>query len=208
MTQAAPGGGGGGSGSSYDIKPNAVSPAGEEESMGYQEIMQILHDLKPGDVASAADAFKNLGTVLDSIASNLATTGNQLSQHWQGTAAQAAMSKFQQLHDQAAQLAAQAHTTANVASWVGNDVLPQYKNIPTPQVMSKSESDAIIGGAVAGPEGSLVGGALGAMGIGSDGTGKADQAARGYLSSLNGHLATANAALPPDPLGSNVVLRG
>ena len=214
MTQAAPSGGGGGDGSSYNIKPNSVSPAGEEQSMGYQEIMQNLHNLKPGDVASAGDAFKNLGTVLDNIASDLATTGNQLSQHWQGTAAQAAMTKFQQLHDQAAQLAAQAHTTANVASWVGNDVLPQYKNIPDPQVMSKSESDAVIGGAVGGVPGAAVGSMLGAFGIGSDGSAKADQAARGYLASLNGHLATANTSLPntvsgpPGSFGGSGTMQG
>jgi uncharacterized protein YukE len=206
MTQAAPSGGSGdssSSGSSYNIKPNTVSPAGEEESMGYQEIMQNLHNLKPGDVASAADAFKNLGTVLDNIASDLANTGNQLSQQWQGAAAQAAMTKFQQLHDQAAQLAAQAHTTSNVAGWVGNDVLPQYKNIPDPQVMSKSESDAVIGGAIGGPGGAMAGTVLGAFGIGSDGSAKADQAARGYLASLNGHLATANASLPNTVTGPN-----
>ena len=209
MVEAAAGGGGGASSSSsdsttYDIKPNSVPPAGEEQSMEYPEIMQILHGLKPGDVASAGDAFENLAKVLDAITSDLANTGNQLgnSKSWEGAAAQAAMNKFQQLHDQAAQLAANAHNTAGVAHWLGHDVLPKYQSIPSPEVMSKSESDAIIGG-MFGAGGAAVGGVAGMFGVGSDGTGKANNAARGYLASLNGYIGEGINQLPPSVSGPN-----
>jgi uncharacterized protein YukE len=205
MVEVAGGGGASSSGSdgtTYNIKPNSVPPPGEEQSMQYPEIMAILHNLKPKDVASAGDAFKNLANVLDSIATDLANTGNQLSNSWQGAAAQAAMNKFQQLHDQAAQLAANAHNTASVAYWLGNDVLPQYQSIPSPEVMSKSESDSIIGSTL-GPGGMMGGAILGAFGVGSDGTGKANNAARGYLASLNGHIATGIQQLPNYVSGPN-----
>lgn len=179
--------------STYNIQPNSVSPGGEEQSMSYQEIMRILHGLKPGDVASAGAAFENLGKVLDGVAEKLRNTAMKLAadNSWRGAAAQAAMTKFQQLHDQAAQLAANAHTTANSVNWIGHDVLPKYKAIPNPQVMGSSESDAVVGGATFGAAGAASGYALGAMGIGPDGQAKADKAAREYMSTLNGHLASA-----------------
>src|SRR5262249_24521011 len=115
--------------------PNPVTPGNEEQSMDYQEIMQKMHGMKPGDVTQAATAFKNLGTQLDTVTAQLRAAGNQLAENWSGPAAAQAMQKFQTMHDQAAQLAAQAHTTGNVAHWVGGDVMQQFQSIPSPQVL-------------------------------------------------------------------------
>ena len=200
----------------YNIQPNSVSPGGEEQNMPYQQIMPILHGLAPGDVASAGAAFENLGKTLDAVAENLRKTAMKLAadNSWRGAAAQAAMDKFQQLHDQAAQLAANAHTTANSVNWIGNEVLPKYKAIPAPQVMGASSADAAAGSAIGsvvmpGAGGVLGAGAgyvAGALGIGPDGQAKADTAARQYLASLNGHLASA--PFPSSISGSDPFSKG
>jgi len=170
-----------------------VTPGGEE-SYGYQRIMPMMHNLEPDKVGEASMTFGYLADSLDSLRTALKTMAGQLAQNesWQGTAAQSAMSKFQQLHDQAAQLSAQSRTTSNTLNWLGNEVMNQYKAIPSPQVASGLEQDiskyaqATSG---AGLANEMINGA-------PDGNSKADTAAQDYLKTFNGHLQTANNAMP------------
>lgn len=182
----------------YQITVNSVSAGGEEQSMGYEQIMAHLHGLKPEEVAQAAESFRQLGDTLNTMATRLASAGDQLAGQWSGAAAAKAMTRFQELHDQTATLAAQAHTTAGVMKWVGGEVMPQFQQLQSPQVMSGGQGWAA--GSVAGPGAGIVG-AIGGAVMGAEGKAKADQAARQYMSTLNQHLVQANQMLPPSTTG-------
>jgi hypothetical protein len=193
---------------SIEIKTHNVSQS-DVSGMSASQIMDILHGLDAQGVADAGAAHTKLGNTLKHIAGRLATNANTLAQNWQGTAAQAAMNKFQEMHDNTTLLAQQALQTGAVLSWLGNEVLPKYKNLPDPHVTSATAADmqtgASIGEKIDGVTGAIVGDAIGgiasAIGIGS-GTSQAqaNATAQKYLTSLNEHLVQANAALP-NPIG-------
>ena len=165
---------------------------GGEESFGYQQIMPMMHGLEPEKVAGAGDAFANLAGKLESLRDALTAAADHAGQSWRGKAAAAAMAKIQQLHDQTAQLAAQSRTAGNTLSWLGGEVMPQYKAIPAPQVESGLMQDLSTGiqaTTVEGLSNLVVNGA-------PDGSAKANSAAQDYLRTFNQHLATANNAMP------------
>jgi uncharacterized protein YukE len=186
----------------YYLKINEVSPS-EVSGMDVNQVMSILHSLDVNGVTEAADAHMNLASKLEQVASRLASNAHTLSGSWQGTAAQAAMDKFQQMHNQTSQLAAQAKQTGQVLHWTAS-VMQKYKNLPTPQGESATQADeqtgAHIGGAIGGVPGSAIGDAAGAVagffGIGSGNQAKANAQAQKYLNALNQHLVAANNALP------------
>lgn len=186
----------------YYLKINEVSPS-EVSGMDVSQIMSILHGLDVDGVTEAADAHMNLASKLEQVSSRLASNAHTLAGSWQGTAAQAAMDKFQQLHNQTSQLAAQARQTGQVLHWTAS-VMQKYKNLPTPQGESATQADeqtgAHIGGAIGGAPGSAIGDATGAVagffGIGGGNQAKANAQAQKYLNALNQHLVAANNALP------------
>lgn len=189
--------------------PNKVTAGGEEQSMSYQEIMPLLHGLQPVEFAAAAQAHYELADALETARTKIAATGDAMAANgsWTGTAAQAAMNQFQQVHDEAAQLSAQARQTGNALHWFATEATPPFQQVKSPQVMSKTESDSIMGTA-AGTVlplpgvGTAAGAALGKMGLGPNGQGKADAAARGYLAAYNQQLEKMNKALPNPISGS------
>jgi hypothetical protein len=191
-----------------DIKTEAVAQS-DVSAMDAGQIMDILHGLDVDGVLTAAQAHLTLSDKLQQVATRLAGNAHTLAQSWQGTAAQAAMGKFQEMHDQTATLAAQAKQAGQVLHWLGTEVLPKYKALPDPRVESRAASDeqagAKIGDKVAGAPGALIGDVTGGVAsmlhIGSNGQAKADAQARQYLTALNEHLIQANSALP-SPIGA------
>lgn len=174
----------------YATPQGNVEPGGEQV-YGYRKIMSLMHGLEPGDVSAAGDAFKNLSGKLESLRSVLQSAGDQLAgnESWQGSAAGSAMRHFQQLHDQTAQLSAQSQTAGATLHWLGDDVMPHYKSIPNPTVASGAEQGFgtalhIAASGITGSSGSV------------NGTAAADAKAQDYLKTFNGHLATANVAMP------------
>ena len=194
-----------------DIRVNPVEQS-DVSGMDATKIMGILHGLDTEGVLSVAQAHLRLGEKLEQIATRLTQNAHTLAQNWQGTAAQTAMNKFQEMHDQTALLAAQAKQTGQVLQWLGSDVLPKYKSLPDPRVESRTQSDeqtgAKIGDVVDGAPGALLGDGMGAIasafGIGgNDGQAKANAQAQKYLTALNEHLIQANNALP-SPIGMSM----
>jgi hypothetical protein len=191
----------------YPVKTNAVAPF-SGTGMSASQIMAILHGLDPGAVQDAGEAHTSLGTTLDEVAARLVKNAHTLAQNWSGTAAQAAMGQFQQLHDHTAVLAQQALQVGAVLTWLGRDVLPSFKTLPDPSVsltslvMADAATGAAVGGALGGPAGGvaggLIGGATGAvdslLGVARS---AADKTAQGYIEALSESLVTANNALPP-----------
>jgi len=202
---------------SYPVKTRAVSGF-SGAGMSAAAIMEILHGLSPGDVAAAGAAHTRLGTTLDMVAGRLAANARTLAQNWSGSAAQAAMGQFKQLHDHLVTLAQQALQVGSVLSWLGGDVLPQFTSLPDPRVspaslvLSDALAGMVVGSAVAGspvvgsPVTGLLGGVTGAAtGLLNelDGSAQAaaDHAAQQYIAKLSGYLVIADQSLP-DTIGA------
>jgi hypothetical protein len=191
-----------------DIKTLPVAQC-DVSGMDASQIMDILHGLDVTGVQDAATAHLELSEKLSQVAARLAASAHTLAQNWQGAAAQAAMSRFQEMHDRTALLAAQAQQAGQVFQWLATDVLPKFRELPDPRVESRAASDertgATIGNTIAGVPGAaigdVIGGAASLLGLGSDGQAKANAQAQSYLRALNEHLIVANNALP-SPVGA------
>ena len=157
-------------GSAYPVKSNNVPPF-DGAGMTTAQIMNILHSLDSGAVAEAGAAYTNLGHELGTMAVKLTQQAQTLAQNWTGSAARAAMTSFQQLHDQTSALASQAAQTGSALTWLGTQVLPKFQQL---------------GGLDTGLSGSAA-------------TAAQAQAQR-YISALSNYLVTANGYLP-DQIG-------
>ena len=96
------------------------------------EIMEILRGLDPGSVAAAADSYRAAASDLEALAERIAQRGRLLSEHWDGTAADAAQAWMRHSREQALNAAAQAKETAAALTWLGAEVLPAFRSLPDP----------------------------------------------------------------------------
>jgi uncharacterized protein YukE len=169
-------GGGGGygaiTGRTYTIRTMAVTP---ESASGYtaSEIQELFSYLDPGAAAQAGAAHTAAGQTLASIADDLVKHVQVLNESWSGTSAQSAIGSFQQLHQTAVGLAQASAQTGAVLSWLGETILPYYKNYKAP------------GNGIVGDLESLVG------------HNPQNSAAQAVMERLNNRFTQANAGLPP-----------
>ncbi|MBO0803875.1 MAG: hypothetical protein J2P25_12475 [Nocardiopsaceae bacterium] len=167
------------------IKPGSLAPT-DTTTINWQDIMSVLHHLEPGPCREAGGLLLALGGELNQVAQQVADGGDQLALHWQGQAAEAALKTFEKMHGQAAALAAEAIQAGNVLSWVGNDVFPVFKAIPSPGVASGLTED--------------IREAFGAWNLSGNvdyaGYFKAQQVAQQYLTALDNYLVQAHHAIP------------
>lgn len=154
------------------IKPHGVELPSDTSSMEAPEIMALLRSLDADGTRRAGERFSRLGTALNEIAVRIAGHSDHLARHWRGRAAAGAMRTFQDMHDYAATLAAQATQTGEVLKWMGNDVLPRYQHLPDPSSVHGVTRE------------------------------HANTAARTYLKSLSDHVIAANKAMPSRIVGT------
>jgi uncharacterized protein YukE len=168
-------GGGGGygaiTGRTYTIKTMAVT---QDSASGYTapEIEELFSYLDPGAAAQAGAAHTAAGQTLASIADDLVKHVQVLNENWSGTSAQSALGSFQQLHQTAVGLAQASAQTGAVLSWLGETILPYYKNYKAP------------GNGIVGDLESLVG------------HNPQNSAAQAVMERLNNRFTQANAGLP------------
>jgi uncharacterized protein YukE len=183
---------------SYLVKTQPVAGF-NGAGMSAGTIMEILRSLSPGEVAAAGAAHTHVGEVLDSVAGRLAANARTLAANWSGSAAQAAMGQFQQLHNHMVVLAQQARQVGSVLSWLGDKVLPQFTSLPDPRVSPASLvlHDAVTGTALDGVVGGLIGAGTGLLDeLDGSAQATADRAARQYIAKLSGYLVIADQSLP------------
>lgn len=169
------------------IKPYDVGAPSDVHQMGWQEIMEILHNLDDSGMVDAANDFHHLSHSLRRIAYQIAQHGKELAESWKGGAADAALTHFEDLYQYTSSLSTQAKQTGNALAWLGNDVLPHYKNLESPKAAAPKNG--------AGSGGSGTSQAT-ASGFSPAGQTAANEAAREYLRSLSGHIQAANNAMP------------
>ena len=118
-------------GNTYAIKTMAVTP---DSASGYSasQIEQLFEGLDPTAVAQAGGAHTAASQTLARIAAGLVQHVQVLNDSWSGSAAQAAVGSFQQLHQTAIGLAQASAQTGAVLSWLGETILPYYKNYKAP----------------------------------------------------------------------------
>jgi uncharacterized protein YukE len=168
-------GGGGGwgaiTGNTYQIKTMPVASA-SASGMTASEIETLFSYLDPSAVAEAGKAHEAAAKTLQSTAESLVECAQALADGWSGTAAQASIGAFQQLHQTAVQLAQASAQTGEVLTWLGETILPYYKNWKAP-------SDGIVGTIES-----------------WFGSNPQDAAAQQVMQRLNDRLSQANAGLP------------
>ena len=168
-------GGGGGwgavTGNTYQIKTAAVTPA-PASGLTASEIEAMFSYLDPSAVAEAGKAHAAAARTLQSVADSLVTHAQALAGGWNGTAAQGSIAAFRQLHQTAVQLAQASAQTGQVLTWLGETILPYYKNWKAP------------GNGIVGTIESLFG------------SNPQDKAAQQVMERLNDRLSQANSGLP------------
>ena len=100
--------------------------------MSAGEIMEILRDLDPGSVAAAGASYSAAASELEALAERIAQRTRTLSEHWDGTAADAAQAWMRHSREQALNAAAQAKRTGAALTWLGTEVLPAFRSLPDP----------------------------------------------------------------------------
>jgi uncharacterized protein YukE len=158
-------------GNTYQVKTMAVTP-GPVSGMTAPQIEALFSYLDPSAVAEAGKAHAAAARTLQSVADSLVTHAQALAGSWNGTAAQGSIAAFRQLHQTAVQLAQASAQTGQVLTWLGETILPYYKNWKAP------------GNGIVGTIESLFG------------SNPQDQAAQQVMKRLNDRLGQANAGLP------------
>ncbi len=168
-------GGGGGwgaiTGNTYQVKTEAVTPA-SASGLTAKEIEALFAGLDPAAVAEAGRAHMAMAKGLQSCADSLVTHARVLAGAWSGVAAQAAITKLQQRYETTVELARASAQTGQVLTWLGETILPYYKNWKAP------------GNGIVGKVESLLG------------SNPQDHDAQKVLERLNDQLSQANAGLP------------
>jgi len=159
-------------GNTYHITTMAVTPA-SAAGMNASEIEALFSYLDPGAVAQAGHAHTAAAKTLQSIADALVSHAQTLSGGWGGQAAQSTVNAFQQLHQTAVQLAQASAKTGATLTWLGETILPYYKNYKAP-------SNGVVGTIES-----------------WFGSNPQDKAAQQVMERLNDRLSQANAGLPP-----------
>jgi hypothetical protein len=171
----------------------APVPTTDLSGMTADQIMPLLHGLQPAAVADAGRAHAALGQTLSNLADRLAFHAQTLAENWTGTAASNAVTSLQQIHAQTLATAQAATQAGAVLNWLGNVVLPQFKNLPDPRSGLLNSAGSVITG-IAHAARDLSGTVSGAAA--ANATSAADTVARSYLTALNTYLVEANSNLP------------
>ena len=100
--------------------------------MSGEKIMEILRGLDPGSVAAAGASYRAAASALEILAERIARHTRTLSEHWDGTAADAAVACLCHSREQALNVAAQAKRTGAALTWLGGGVLPVFRSLPDP----------------------------------------------------------------------------
>jgi hypothetical protein len=160
-------------GNTFQVKQEAVAP-GPASGLTAAEIEQLFSYLPdPSLVSESGRAHTAASEALADIADSLVKHVQVLTEAWSGTAAQAAVTSFGQLHQTAIGLAQASAQTGAVLSWLGETILPLYKNYKAPPLSIAGHIEAAIG------------------------HNPSDIAAQQVLERLNNRLVEANANLPP-----------
>ena len=100
--------------------------------MSAGDIMEILRGLDPGAVAAAGASHGAAAGALEALAERIARHTRLLSEHWDGTAADAALACMRHSREQALNAAARARRTGTALTWLGSEVLPVFRSLPDP----------------------------------------------------------------------------
>jgi hypothetical protein len=100
--------------------------------MTAEEVMDILHSLDAGSVAAAGASYGEAASALEAAAERIAQHTRTLSEHWDGTAADAALASLRLSRERALDAAARAKRTGAALAWLGTEVLPEFRSLPDP----------------------------------------------------------------------------
>jgi len=100
--------------------------------MTAEDVMEILRGLDAGSVAAAGASYGEAASALETAAERMAQHTRTLSEHWDGTAADAALASLRLSRERALDGAARAKRTGAALTWLGTEVLPAFRSLPDP----------------------------------------------------------------------------
>jgi hypothetical protein len=100
--------------------------------MTAEEVMEILRGLDAGSVAVAGASYGEAASALETAAERMAQHTRTLSEHWDGTAADAALASLRLSRERALDAAARAKRTGAALTWLGTEILPVFRSLPDP----------------------------------------------------------------------------
>jgi hypothetical protein len=100
--------------------------------MNAEEIMEIMRGLDPGTVAAAGVSYGAAAAALETLAERIAMHIRSLAEHWDGTAADTALTALRQSRARALTAAAEAKRTGAALTWLGEEILPLFRALPDP----------------------------------------------------------------------------
>jgi hypothetical protein len=100
--------------------------------MTAEEVMEILRCLDAGSVAAAGASYGEAASALETVAERIAQHARTLSEHWDGTAADAALTSLRSSRERALDAAARARQAGAALTWLGTEVLPVFRSLPDP----------------------------------------------------------------------------
>jgi hypothetical protein len=100
--------------------------------MTTEEVMEILRCLDAGSVAAAGASYGEAASALETAAERITQHARTLSEHWDGTAADAALASLRLSRERALDAAARAKRTGSALTWLGTEILPVFRSLPDP----------------------------------------------------------------------------
>jgi hypothetical protein len=100
--------------------------------MTAEEVMEILRCLDASSVAAAGASYSEAASALETLADRIAQHTRTLSEHWDGTAADAALASLRRSRERALDAAARAKRAGATLTWLGTEVLPAFRSLPDP----------------------------------------------------------------------------
>jgi len=94
--------------------------------------MEILRCLDAGSVAAAGASYGEAASALETAAERITQHARTLSEHWDGTAADAALASLRLSRERALDAAARAKRTGSALTWLGTEILPVFRSLPDP----------------------------------------------------------------------------
>jgi hypothetical protein len=134
--------------------------------MSAEEIMEILRGLDPGSVVAAGASYLAAASALDTLAERIARHTQAMSEHWDGTAADAALACMRGSRERALSAAVRAKRTGAALTWLGGEVLPAFRSLPDPA--GQPDADAVASRYLAALDDYLTVAAKAVPGVGED----------------------------------------
>lgn len=110
------------------LAEGSASASPTPKSLDMNDVKAIIADINPGWVTFNGDRYAAMAAKLDEHAGNLIAHAEHIAKAWAGKPADDALRALQLLHSTTAQIGSRTSEAADTYKWLGNEILPWYKD--------------------------------------------------------------------------------